>query len=61
MAIIVHYTYLLIDRHIDKNHALDIDHVHTPETDNCRSTLRHIDFLLDQEILYLSDLDHILK
>ena len=60
-ALIVHHTDLLIDRHIDEIHALDIDHVHTPETDNFRSTLRHIDHLLDQETLDFLDLDLILK
>ena len=58
---IVHYTELLIDHRIDKIHDLDIDHVHTPETDNSRSTLRHINLLLDRMILELLDLDLILK
>ena len=49
---IVHHTYLILDR-LDKIDALDRDHVHTPETDNFRSTLRHVDLLLDQEILDL--------
>ena len=60
-ALNVHHTDLLSDCHIDKNPALDIDHVHTPVTDSFCSTLRQIDVLLDQDILDLSDLDHFLK
>ena len=60
-ALIVHHTDLLIDRHIYEIHALDTDHVNTPETNNFRSTLRYIDHLLDQETLDLLDLDLILK
>ena len=59
-ALIVHHTDLLINHHIHEVHALDLDHVHTPETDNFRRTLRHIDLLLDQEILDFLDQDHIL-
>ena len=61
LIVIVHHTDFPIDRHIDDIHDLDIDHVHTPETSHFRNTLRHIDLLLDQEILDLLDLDHILK
>ena len=61
LALIVHHTDLIIDRHIDKIPALDIDHVHTPETDNFHSTILHLDLLLDQETLVFLYLDHILK
>ena len=47
-ALMVHLTDLLLDRHIDEILALDIDHLHTPETDNFRGTLRHIDLPLDR-------------
>ena len=40
---IVHHTYLRIDRHIEKIHVIDIDHLHTLEIDNFHNTLRHID------------------
>ena len=60
-ALIVHHTELPIDGNIGEIHASDNDRVHTPETDNFRSTLRHVDLLLDHEILYLSFLDHIVK
>ena len=49
-AFIVHHTDLPRDRHIDEIQALDLDHVHTPEIDQFRNTLRHIDLLLYQEI-----------
>ena len=55
-ALIVNHTDLLIDSHIYEIHALDIDQIHTPETDHFRHTLLHKELLLD-----LSDLDHILK
>ena len=60
-ACIVHHRDLLKDRHIDEIHALDVDHVHTPETDISRSTLCHTELLLGQDILDILDLDHILK
>ena len=50
-ALIVHHTDLFIDRHAVEIHALDIYQVHTLETNNFRSTLCHIDNLLDQETL----------
>ena len=58
---IVHHTDLLIDHQMDEILALDIDHVHTPETENFRSRLCHLDLLLDLEILDVLDLDRILK
>ena len=60
-VLIVHHTDLLVDRHINEIHALTIDHVHSPETDNSRSSFRHLDLLLDQETLNRLDPDHILK
>ena len=53
--------HALIDRHKDKIHALDIDHIHTPETDHFRTILCRIDLLQEQDILDLLDLDHILE
>ena len=56
-VLIVHHTDLRIDRHIEKIHVIDIDHVHTLETDNFHNTLRHIDLLHNHEKLDLSHLD----
>ena len=58
---IVHHTDLRIDDHIDKIHAMDINHVPTLEIDNFHSTLPHTDLLLNHDSLDLFDLDQILK
>ena len=58
---IVHHTDLHTDHHIDKIHAIDINHVPTLEKDNFHNTLPHIDLLHNQDSLDLSDLDQILK
>ena len=60
-VLIVHHTDLRIDRHIEKIHVINIDHVHTLEIDNFHNTLRHIDFLHNHENLDLLDLDQILR
>ena len=52
---IVHHTDLCIDHHIDKIHAIDINHVPTLEIDNFHSTLAHIDLLLNHDSLDLLD------
>ena len=58
---IVHHTDLHIDHHIDKIHAIDINHVPTLEIDNFHSTLPHLDLLLNHDSLDFLDLDQTLK
>ena len=60
-VLIVHHTDLRIDRHIEKIHVIDINHVHTLEIDNFHNTLRHIDLLHNHENLDLSDIDQVLR
>ena len=60
-APMVHHTDLRIDDHIDKIHAIDIDHVLTPVIDNFHNTHHHTDLLLNHDSLDILDLDQILK
>ena len=60
-ALIVHHTDLLIYRHVEEVHALDVDHVHTPETGHFRITRRHLDLVIHQEIPDFFDLHHVLR
>ena len=55
------HTDLHTDHHIDKIHAIDINHVPTLEIDNFHSTLPHTDLLLNHDSVDLLDLDQILK
>ena len=58
---IVHHTDLHTDHHINKIHAIDINHVPTLEIDNFHNELLHIDLLLNCDSLDLLDLDQTLK
>ena len=58
---IVIYTDLHADHHIDKIHAIDINHIPTLEIDNFHSTLPHTDLLLNHDSLDLLDIDHTLN
>ena len=58
---IVHHTDLHTDHHIDKIHAININHFPTLEKDNFHNTLPHINRLLNHDSLDLLDLDQNLK
>ena len=60
-VLIVHHTDLRKDRHIEKIHVIDIDHVHALQIDNFHNTFRHIDLLHNHENLDISDLYQVLR